>query len=141
MTKKIKRNARYKGDGWAAKVLERIYGNKKLSIFLPLALWALMLLLELAFSEAPHQEVLQALLISVFMYPGVLLVLGSQLINPFCKPNFMDFAVLFCTVPYGLYALLGLGQLLFHLKDGLASGYAPCWAIIGAIALVQSRRK
>jgi hypothetical protein len=141
MEKNIGQNAKYKGDGWMAKVLERIYGHKLLSIFLPLVLWAVILLLELAFSEAPDQKVLQSLIISVFIYPGMLLVLGFQMINPFCKPNIMDFAVLFFTVPFGLYGLFGLAQLLFYLKDGLASGYAPCWAIISAIALIQSKRK
>ena len=143
MTEETNWNARYKGDGWAGRVLERIYSNKHLSIFGPLALGAAMLLLYWFFSEAPDKmEQLQIQLIaSAVMYPGMLLVLGCHLRNPLCKPNFMDFVLVLVTVLYGLYALYGIYQLVFHLKDGFVPSYAVCCAVISAIALIQSRRK
>ena len=142
MTKDIEWNARYKGDGWAGRVLERIYSNKRLSIFGPLALGAAMLLLYWIFSEAPDKmEQLQIHLIaSAVMYPGMLLVLGCQLRNPQCKPKFMDFVLVLVTVLYGLYALYGIYQLVFQLKDGFVPSYAVCWVLLSAVALIQSRR-
>ena len=74
------------------------------------------------------------------MYPGMLLVLGFQLRNPMCKPNFMDFVLVLVTVLYGLYALYGIYQLVFHLKDGFVPSYAVCWLLLSAVALIQSRR-
>ena len=142
MTKETNWNARYKGDGWAGRVLERIYSNKRLSIFGPLALGAAMLLLYWFFSEAPDKmEQLQIHLIALaVMYPGMLLVLGCQLRNPLCKPKFMDFVLVLVTVLYGLYALYGIYQLVFHLKDGFVPSYAVCWVLLSAVALIQSRR-
>ena len=95
MEKNIGQNAKYKGDGWMAKVLERIYGHKLLSIFVPLAVAGLMLVMHLLFSTAPDktQQVYDELIAVVSIYPGLLLVLGFQLINPSSKANFMDFAV------------------------------------------------
>ena len=142
MTKETNWNARYKGDGWAGRVLERIYSNKRLSIFGPLALGAAMLLLYWIFSEAPDKmEQLQIQLIaSAVMYPGMLLVLGSQLRNPQVKPNFMDFVLILVTVVCGLNALYGIYQLVFHLKGGFVPSYAVCWVLLSAVALIQSRR-
>ena len=51
MTKGTNWNARYKGDGWAGRVLERIYANKKLTILGPLVLAAAVLLLFLIFGQ------------------------------------------------------------------------------------------
>ena len=143
MEKNIGQNAKYKGDGWMAKVLERIYGHKLLSIFGPLAVAALILVMHLLFSSAPDktEQVYDELIMAVSIYPGMLLVLGFQLINPSSKPNFMDFVVLFFTVFLGLIGLRGLYELLFHLRDGYAAAYADCWALLSAIALIQSRRK
>lgn len=142
MTEETNWNARYKGDGWAVRVLERIYSNKRLSIFGPLALGAAMLLLYWFFSEAPDKmKQLQIHLIALaVMYPGMLLVLGCQLRNPLCKPNFMDFVLVLVTVLYGLNALYGIYQFIFHLKDGFVPSYAVCWVLLSAVALIQSRR-
>ncbi len=142
MTKEIKWNACHKGDGWMARILERIYGNTGAAVFAPLAVCAVMMLLYLIFGEAPDKmEQLRVSLITMaFSYFGILLVLGTQLINPMCKPRFMDFVVLFVTAIYGLHTVVGLFQLLFHLKGGFDPGYAVSCGIISAIALIQSRR-
>lgn len=143
MTKETNWNARYKGDGWAGRVLERIYANKKLTILGPLVLAAAVLLLFLIFGQTPDKMILiqKTLIASVFMYFGTLLVLGIQIFNSMCSPGFMDGSILFLTSFLGLASVFTLVTDLLHLNDGFDPGHAVPFVMLSAIALIQSRRK
>ena len=143
MAKEAKWNGRYKGDGWAAKVLERIYGNKRLSIFAPLGVGTVVFVLFLLFGENTDKAVLarDSLIFAAVEYAAMLLVLGFQLWNPVSTPRIMDFGVLFFTVGVALGALMLLPGFLFDMKQGyFVSCVASCTAI-SAIALIQSFRR
>lgn len=144
MTKETNWNARYKGDGWAGRVLERIYANKKLTILGPLVLAAaVLLLLFLIFGQNDDKwiMILDSLVLAAILYGSVLLVLGTQLLNPFCKPNSMDRSMVFFTfcMSFGLVQQLLL--FLFHLRDGYHIGLVGFCLLPSALALIQSYRK
>ena len=143
MTKETNWNARYKGDGWAGRVLERIFANRKLSIFGPLGVGAAIVLLFLIFGQKPDKMILiqKTLIASVFMYFGTLLVLGIQIFNSMCSPGFMDGSILFLTSFLGLASVFTLVMDLLHLNDGFDPGHAVPFVMLSAIALIQSRRK
>ena len=143
MSKEIKWDARYKGDGWAGRVLERIFANRKLSIFGPLGVAAAIMLLFLIFGQTPDKMILiqKTLIASVFMYFGTLLVLGVQIFNSMCSPGFMDGSILFLTSFLGLASVFTLVMDLLHLNDGFDPGHAVPFVMLSAIALIQSRRK
>ncbi len=143
MTKEIKWDARYKGDGWAGRVLERIFANRKLSILGPLGVAAAIVLLYVVFGEAPDKMLLlqKTLIASVFMYFGTLMVLGFQLFNSMCSPRFMDGSILFVTSFLGLGAVFTLVTDLLHRNDGFDPSHAVPFVMLSAIALIQSKRK
>ena len=143
MTKEIKGNAGYKGDGWAAQVLERVYGRKWLTVLIPLAVAAVMMVVYVLFSAAPDraEQAVNALVSMVFVCVGISAVLGTQLINPACSAKFMDIVILLATAIYGLHGIRGIFALVFSLKDGFQPGYAVSCVIISVLALLQRIRK
>lgn len=143
MINEFQRNAKYRGEGRAADLLERIYAHKKLTIFGPFALGGVVLLLFLIFGQNADKWTMarDSLILAAIMYGGVLLVLGTQLLNPFCKPKFMDFAIVFFTMGVGFGLVQQLLLFLLHLRDGYQIGLVGFCIIPSALALIQSKRK
>ncbi len=143
MSKEIKWDARYKGDGWAGRVLERIFINRKLSIFGPLGVAAAIVLLFMIFGQTPDKMLLlqKTLIASVFMYFGTLLVLGFQVFHSMYSPRFMDGSILFLTSFFGIASVFTLAADLLHPNDGFDPGHAVPFVMLSAIALIQNRRK
>lgn len=143
MSKEIKWNARYKGDGWAGRVLERFYFCIKVNIFGPLVLAAVILLLFLVFGENPDKWVLvrDSLILGALMYAAMLLMMGTQLRNPRCSPRAMDNYMLFFTAGCAFAVVQQVPRFLLHLRDGFDIGLPAICTCLSALALVQSRRK
>ncbi len=142
MAKDEKRNGRYKGDGWAAKVLERIYGNKRLSIFAPLGAGAVVYVLFLVFGTHPAKAMFAWLvpILAAVSYAVMLLGLRFLLWTFRESPKRQDYCVLFFTAACVLNAVTMVPGFLFDLKEGVQSTTVGYITAISAIALVQSRR-
>ena len=100
MEKNIRKDANFKGTGWAAQVLKRIYANKWLTILGPVALGAVVYALFLVFGENPDKVILAwvAPIFAAVEYGIVFFVFGFPMRNLFGKPDVMDNAVLFFTI-------------------------------------------
>lgn len=143
MAKETKRNGRYKGDGWVADVLERIYGNRRAAILAPLAVGALVYVLFLFFGTHPDKALFAWLVptLAAVSYAVMLLGLRSLLWMFRENPKRQDYCVLFFTAACVLNAVTMVPGFLFDLKDGVQSTTVGYITAISAIARVQSRRK
>ena len=143
MINEFKPNAKYKGEGRAADLLERIYEHKKLTILGPLAVGAVVLVLFLIFGESVEKArlVKESLFLAALIYAGVLFVAGLQLFNPFCSGKSMDRFMLFATVGFGFGTVQQLLIFLFHIRSGFDIGLPGLCGCLSALALIQSKRK
>ena len=136
-------SGREKGTGKCADILDRIYENKKLTVFGPLALSGVVLLLFVIFGQNADKWIMvrDSLNLAAILYGSVFLVIGLELWNPFCKPKHMDFFMVFFTFGMAFGVAQQLLLFLFHLRTGFHIGLPGFCLMPNALALIQSRRK
>ena len=91
-------------------LLDKLFGNKKRTILVALVAAVIGYLLFLLFGDihATEDALYRPAVMGVLAFAAMFLVLGFQLINPFCSANAMDIAELF-------FALFGGGGFVFWL--------------------------
>jgi hypothetical protein len=143
MEKNIRKDANFKGTGWAAQVLKCIYANKWLTILGPLALGAVVYALFLVFGENPDKVILAwvAPILAAVEYGIVFFVFGFPMRNLFGKPDVMDNAVLFFTVGFAVGIVTTVLPFLADLKMGFTVECVGSCTNLSALALIQSKRK
>lgn len=136
-------SGREKGTGKCADILDRIYENKKLTVFGPLALSGVVLLLFVIFGQNADKWIMvrDSLNLAAILYGSVFLVMGFELWNPFCKPKHMDFFMVFFTFGMAFGVAQQLLLFLFHLRTGFHIGLPGFCFMPNALALIQSKRK
>ena len=136
-------SGREKGTGKCADILDRIYENKKLTVFGPLALSGVVLLLFVIFGQNADKWIMvrDSLNLAAILYGSVFLVMGFELWNPFCKPKHMDFFMVFFTFGMAFGVAQQLLLFLFHLRTGFHIGLPGFCILPNALALIQSKRK
>ena len=136
-------SGREKGTGKCADILDRIYENKKLTVFGPLALSGVVLLLFVIFGQNADKWIMvrDSLNLAAILYGSVFLVMGFELWNPFCKPKHMDFFMVFFTFGMAFGVAQQLLVFLFHLRTGFHIGLPGFCILPNALALIQSKRK
>lgn len=136
-------SGREKGTGKCADILDCIYENKKLTVFGPLALAGVVLLLFVIFGQNADKWIMvrDSLNLAAILYGSVLLVIGFELWNPFCKPQHMDFFIVFFTLGMAFGVAQQLLVFLFHLRTGFHIGLPGFCLVPNALALIQSKRK
>ena len=90
------------------KLLDKIFQNKKLSIFIPLTIAVLIYLLFALFGTAEDKSnLLIAIPIGcVFWFFGVFLVVYVQVKNKSCPEGFLNFAEFVATLFFGIYSIV-----------------------------------
>ena len=79
------------------RLADKLYGDKRRSMGIPLGIAATAFVLALLFGNRAmvYGGVFVAPFTGLLAFGGMFLVMGIQLINPFCPPGFMDFGELF----------------------------------------------
>ncbi len=99
-----------RGMSRKSNLLDKLFGNKRRTILVALVTAAIGYLLFLLFGDihATEDALYRPVVMGVLAFVALFLVLGFQLINPFCSANAMDIAELF-------FALFGGGGFVFWL--------------------------
>ena len=109
-----------RGMSRKSNLLDKLFGNKKRAILVALVAAVIGYLLFLMFGDihATEDALYRPVVMGIFAFVAMFLVLGFQLINPFCSANAMDIAELFFAlfvgvgfafwlVMYGIWMLFG----------------------------------
>ena len=89
------------------KILDKMFGNKKLSIFIPILISALLYLLFIIFGVAEDKMniIIATPIASVFWFFGAFLVVYVQVKNIRCPEGFLNFCELMATFVFGIYSI------------------------------------
>ena len=89
------------------KILDKMFGNKKLSIFIPILISALLYLLFIIFGVAEDKMniIIATPIASVFWFFGAFLVVYVQVKNIRCPEGFLNFFELMATFVFGIYSI------------------------------------
>lgn len=89
-----------KGQAIMRKILDKIFGNKKISFWLPIVFATVVYLLFLFFGKAEYknQLLITIPLATAFWFFGLFLLVFIQVKNPRCPEWFLNVAELGCTV-------------------------------------------
>ena len=126
------------------KILDKLFENKKMARWIPIAFAAVMYLLFVLFGTGEDKWELVAIIpiICVFWYFGVFLIVFMQVKNPMCPEGFLDFAELLFTFCFGAYSIVGA---LSFMIGGCQSSIAllVCAAMISysSLSWAHSKRK
>lgn len=90
-------SAKMRGTSRKSDFLDKLFGNKRRTILGALGIAIIGYLLFLLFGNiyATEDALYRPVVMGVLAFAAMFLVLGFQLINPFCTPNAMDIAELF----------------------------------------------
>ena len=91
------------------KILDKLFGNKKLSLIIPFAIALLMYLLFILFGTVQDKVNLMITtpIVSVVGFFGIFLVVFIQVKNPMCPEWFLNLYELLATIIFGIYAIVG----------------------------------
>lgn len=100
-------SGKQRGNGKMIRLADKLYGNKVLSIGIALGIAGASYILALLFGDGILEQgaAFRAPLMGLICFGGMFLVMGFQLVNPFCSPGFMDSGELFFGFFVGGYAL------------------------------------
>ena len=139
---------KYRGSTKLSALLDKLFLDKRRSMGIPLMITAVLYALALIFGdpEGGWAEALAPLLVSVLAFPGVLLVLGFQLRNPFATPNSMDLSEAFFAggiLVMGTLWMVLYGIRMVFTKDafltaGMAAEMTTVWC---GLCVIHNRRK
>lgn len=120
------------------KILDKMFGNKRLGILLPLILAAAayLLFILLGSSENKLNAIISVPFIAAFWFFGVFFVIYIQVKNTACPEWFLNLLELVVTLGAGISAVItvinfvvgGFKDLDFGLCTGLVTYSAVCWA-------------
>ena len=116
-------SGRERGSGKMIQLADRLFGNKKRSMGIVLGIAGVSYVLALIFGDGVvvSGAVLEAPLMGLLSFGVLFLIVGFQLLNPFCTPRAMDFGELFFALFSG-----GFGAIWFF-----ATGF---WQLFGEMA-------
>ena len=125
------------------KILDKLFENKKLAFWIPIAFAAVAYLLFALFgvSENKKGELVGGLVVSTLWLFGVFLVLFAQVKNPMCPEKFLDFGELMALVVFVPYSLIGMFTFLFSGFQNFNISTCVCAVTYSAVAWVHSKRE
>ena len=87
--------------------LDKIFNNKKVTIFIPIIISLLIYILFVIFGTGEDKSNFMFIIpiISIFWYFGVFLVVYIQIKNPLCPEKFLDFFVFIATIFFSIGAV------------------------------------
>ena len=121
--------------------LDKIFNNRKATIFIPIIIALLIYVLLILFStgEERNTYAIQVPIISVFCYFGVFFVIYIQIKNPLCPKKFLDFFEVLATIVSSIAAVLfTISGLINDIQD-LVFVILAC-LVFSSLSWVHSKR-
>ena len=89
------------------KILDKMFGNKKLSIVVPIFASALLYLLFIIFGVAENKMniIIATPIASVFWFFGIFFIVYIQIKNKNCPEGFLNFFEFMVTVVFGIFSV------------------------------------
>ena len=96
-------------------ILDKLLGNKKIAVFVPLSVACLLYILFALFGKSDNkiEGLLSALLIFTVWFFGVFFIVFMQVKNPRCPEWFLNFCELFVIFFFGLFSVASLLSFAF----------------------------
>ena len=136
-------NKRKKGGVFVRKILDKLFENKKLAFWIPIAFAAVIYLLFVLFGTGEDKWELLIItpFVCAFWYFGVFLVVFMQVKNPMCPEGFLDFAELLFVFCFTAYSIIGtLGFIFGGCQSSIASVICAAAVSYSSISWAHSKR-
>ena len=136
-------NKRKKGGVFVRKILDKLFENKKLAFWIPIAFAAVAYLLFALFgsSENKGEDLIGLLILTVAWFFGVFLVFFAQVKNPRCPEKFLDFFELLVLVGFVPSSLIGMFIFLFSGFQNFDFGICVGAVTYSTVSWVHSKRE
>ena len=121
--------------------LDKIFNNRKATIFIPIIIALLIYILLILFSTGEERNTYAIMVpfISVFCYFGVFFVIYIQIKNPLCPKKFLDFFEVLATIVSSIAAVLfTISGLINDIQD-LVFVILAC-LVFSSLSWVHSKR-
>ena len=124
------------------KILDKMFGNKKLSLIIPMAIALLMYLLFILFGTSEDKINLMIItpIVSVIGFFGVFLVVFIQVKNSMCPKWFLNLFELMVTIIFGIYAIIGTLSFIISGFQNFNAGICIGLVTYSAISWAHSKR-
>lgn len=128
---------------WICCVLDKLFENKKLSVWIPLATAAVMYVLFLIFGDMPEkwQLALGTMIVAPIWYGGVYLVFLMQIQNPGCPAKFLDIFLFAAVFVFGFSAVSMSIQFLADMKNNFSASLITGLESWSVFTLVHYKHK
>ncbi len=124
------------------KILDKLFDNKKLSLFVPIVISILVYLLFIIFGTAEEKTKLMIItpILSAICFFGVFLVIFIQVKNSICPEWFLNFFELLATIAFGIYAIIGVISFIASGFQNFNIGMCLGFIVYSAISWAHSKR-
>ncbi len=124
------------------KILDKMFGNKRLSLIVPMAISLLMYLLFIFFGKAEDKANLMIItpIVSVICFFGVFLVTFVQVKNSMCPEWFLNLFELLATIIFGIYAIIGVVSFIISGFQNFNVGICLGFVVYSAISMAHNKR-
>ncbi len=124
------------------KILDKMFGNKRLSLIVPMAISLLMYLLFIFFGKAEDKANLMIItpIVSVICFFGVFLVAFVQVKNSMCPEWFLNLFELLATIIFGIYAIIGVVSFIINGFQNFNVGICLGFVVYSAISMAHNKR-
>ena len=137
-------NKRKKGGVFVRNILDKLFENKKLAFWIPIAFAAVIYLLFVLFGTGEDKWELLIItpIVCAFWYFGVFLVVFMQVKNPMCPEGFLNFVELLFVFCFTAYSIIGaLGFIFGGCQSSIALVICAAAVSYSSISWAHSKRE
>jgi hypothetical protein len=122
--------------------LDKIFNNKKVTIFIPIIISLLIYILFVIFGTGEDKSNFMFIIpiISIFWYFGVFLVVYIQIKNPLCPEKFLDFFVFIATIFFSIGAVFLTVSALINGMHNFNPVTIPACLTLSSLSWAHSKR-
>ena len=131
-----------RGDSMLRKLLDKMFGNKKLSFMIPMILALLIYLLFVLFGTAENKINLMIVtpIVSIICFLGVFFVVYVQVKNSMCPDWFLNLFEFLITIIFGGYAIIAVLSFIISGFQNFNVGMCIGFVAYSAISLAHNKR-
>ena len=135
-------SGKMKGNSKISGFLDRLL-LPKYSFWVPVAVSIVLFILFLIFGRNSDKEnlIVDVPVFALLSCAGILIVLGFQLINPFCSPKAMDWFELIILLLLYWSAIVSVLTFLFDMREGFSESTLGIVLSLSVLSFIHSRRK
>jgi hypothetical protein len=122
--------------------LDKIFNNKKVTIFIPIIISLLIYILFVIFGTGEDKSNFMFIIpiISIFWYFGVFLVVYIQIKNPLCPEKFLDFFVFIATIFFSIGVVFLTVSALINGMHNFNPVTIPACLTLSSLSWAHSKR-